>query len=67
MFDIFLRILEIHSNFVLSKELLSRNDLFLPCEELNRSCRVTGGDTHNNLIEEGVRANVSFKNRNISK
>ena len=55
MFDIFLRIFEIHSNFVLSKDFLSRNDLFLPYEELNRNYRVTGGDTHNYTTQERVR------------
>ena len=55
MFDIFYEYLKIHSNFVLSKELLSRNDLFLPFEELNRNYRVTGGDTHNYTTQERVR------------
>ena len=38
-----------------------------PGEELNPSCRVTGGDTHHNTAEEGVRANVSFKSTNYWK
>ena len=38
-----------------------------PGEELNLSCRVTGGDTHHNTAEEGVRANVSFKSTNYWK
>ena len=67
MFDIFLRILGNSFKFRFKQRVAQSQRFILPCEELNRSCRVRGGDTHNNLIEEGVRANVSFKNTNISK
>ena len=67
MFDIFLRILGNSFKFRFNQKVAQSQWLLPPGEELNPSCRVTGGDTHHCTAEEGVHANVSFKNPSFLK
>ena len=67
MFDIFLRILRNSFKFRFNQKVAQSQWLLPPGEELNPSCRVTGGDTHHYTAEERGTANLSFNNTNYWK